>query len=367
MWMRRFEVIVTPKDDPSKKTIFSKHRIDFEIRSTIGWPADTATITIFNLSLDEVKYLQNKNYGDLFIEIRAGYADMQAENYGVRSGIRQVVQPLGTSLYVGGVGDSSLPTLFSGLITNAVGFRRPPEHVTQLFCISKAYGASTDFKQMKPIKKGASLDDAIRSMCADYGFNTIATYGVSADTLAMKLPRGRTFQDTFLVEFRKMLGEFNLMFTMTTAEIQIFPDTYGDKDAVDRMAKDREPIKIDANSVIGNPVAGICTYSMNTFLNPAIQPGMVIDVSPLLGKSLLANGVTATQNSGVVLNTDQSVFRWAMEDKYYIMDVVHHGSTHTETYQTSIIALLGGNTAMGSHEASWQNMYANSGMAMENF
>ena len=92
---------------------------------------------------------------------------------------------------------------------------------------------------------------------------------------------------------------------------------------------------------------------------------MVLDVSPLLGKMLLANGVTAISGEGVVLNTDQSIFRWAMEYKYFIMDVVHHGSTHTKEYQTSLTAILGGNTAMGGREAAWQQLYANSGMSME--
>lgn len=360
-WMRRVEIIVTRKDDPSQQTVFNKHRIDFSVRSTVGWPADTADITLFNLSLDEVKFLQNKNYGDLYIEIRAGYQEGTA-----MGGVNTYSSNQDNSQKRITITDT-LPTIFSGIITNAVGFRRPPEHVTQLFCISKAYGASTDFKGMKPIPPNTKLIDAIRSMCADYGFGTISTFGVEEDVLQTVLPRGRTFNDTFLIEFRKMLSNYNLLFSVTTGEIQIFPDTFGDKDAVDRMSKDREPIKLDANQVIGNPLAGICTYQLSTFLNPSVQPGMILDVSPLLGKELLANGVTSVSGQGIILNTDQSVFRWAMEDKYFITEVVHHGSTHTIDFQTSITALLGGNTAMGSKEAVWQQMYANSGMAMESF
>lgn len=365
MWMRRVEVRVSQKDDPSKQTIFTSHRIDFVVRSTVGWPADTADITLFNLSLDEVKFLQSKNYGEMYIEIRAAYADSgDTADYQRMGGMKQRALGKGQKVQIG-VGEEILPTIFSGVITNAVGFRRPPEHVTQLFCISKAYGSSTDFKQMQAIPKGATLGDAIKSMCADYGFGTVSMFGVDGDLLNEVLKLGRTFDDTFLVEFKKLLSEYNLLYTMTTGEIQIFPDSYGDKDAVDRMSKDREPIKLDANAVIGNPVAGICTYSLSTFLNPAIQPGMVLDVSPLLGKKLLVNGVTSVAGGEIVLNTDQSIFRWAMEDKYFIMDVVHHGSTHTKEYQTSLTAILGGNTAMGGREASWQQLYASSGMAME--
>ena len=363
MWIRKVQIIVTQKDDPSKQAIFEKHRIDFEVRSTVGWPADTANITIFNLSLEEVKFLQSKVYGDMYIEIRAGYSDQL-----IQSGVQQKTLSAGqkvSPITIGG--DQQLPTIFSGIITNAVGYRRPPEHVTQLFCISKAYGAATDFKQLTAIPKDSTLQQAIESMCKEYGFNTIAAYGVDDALLQKKLPRGRVFHDTFLVEFKNLLSEYNLLYTVTTGEVQIFPDTYGNKDAVDRMSKDREPIKLDANAVIGNPVAGICTYTLNTFLNPAIQPGMILDVSPLLGESLLANGVTSVSGQGIVLNTDQSVFRWAMEDKYFIMEVVHHGSTHGKEFQTSLTSILGGNTAMGGKEAVWQEMYANSGMAMESF
>ena len=78
-----------------------------------------------------------------------------------------------------------------------------------------------------------------------------------------------------------------------------------------------------------------------------------------------ANVLIYIKGQGIVLNIDQSVFRWAMEDKYFIMEVVHHGSTHTIEFQTYITSMLGGNTMMGGKEAAWQEMYANSGMAME--
>lgn len=363
-WMRGIEIVVSRKDDPETKSVFKAHKIDFTIRSTVGWPADTADITLYNLGVDEVKFLQDKSYGDMYIEIRAGYYE---DERGVNAGHNKYQNTNQQNSEVRVEIGNALPTIFSGIVTNAVGFRRPPEHVTQLFCISKAYGASTTFTQMMDIPNGATLEDAIRSMCDDYGFSTISSFGVDDAVFQTKLKLGRVFHDTFLEEFRSLLGEYNLLFSVTTGEIQIFPDTYGNKDAVDRMSKDREPIKLDANQVIGNPIAGIATYSLNTFLNASYQPGMILDVSPLLGEELLANGVTSVTGKGVVLNTDQSVFRWAMEDKYFITEVVHHGSTHETVFQTSITAMLGGNTAMGGKEAAWQQAYLNSGMAMESF
>lgn len=357
-WLRQVELIVTRRDDPENKVIFRKHRIDVEVRSTIGWPADTANVTIFNLSLSEVKFLQTKEYGALGIEIRAGYKSDQ--QLGATGGIHSYNSNDST------IGISGLPTLFSGVITNAVGFKRPPEHVTQLFCISTAYGASTEFRQMRNLTANQTLRSAIQQMCSDYGFGTISLYGVKEETLNLVLKRPRVFHDVFLNEFRSFLGEYNLLFTMTTNEIQIFPDTYGNRDAVDRMSKDRQPIKLDVNSVIGNPIAGICTLQLDTFINASVQPGMLLDITPLLGNEILANGVVSVRGEGVALNTDQSVFRWAMSDIYVLTEVVHRVSTHIpDMCKTSIISVIGGATEMGSGEAAWQSMYAASGMGME--
>lgn len=204
MWLRYVNIVITPKDDPSRAQTFTSHRIDFVVRSTIGWPADTANITLYNLSLEEVKFLQNKNYGDMYIDIQAGYRDeMQGGTFQTRTSPQNSGTAGETRI---DISEGATPqTLFSGVITNAVGFKRPPEHVTNLFCISKAYGASTTFTQMKAIPPNATLEDAIRSMANDYGFTTVSTFGVDQQDLKKVLPLGRTFHDTFLHEFKIFL------------------------------------------------------------------------------------------------------------------------------------------------------------------
>lgn len=362
MWLRFVQVIVTSRDDPERKVIFQDHKIDFEVRSTIGWAADTATITLTNLSVDEMKFLQTKEFGELDVELRAGYLDKY--DYG---GIDGSTAP--NSVQVRPTLDGSTSsqiratdTIFSGVITNAIGFKQVPEAIFTMFCLSKAAQNGTVFVQMKDIPNGATLWDAIQSMCADYGYGTISQFGLREDDLTVKLPLGRTFQDTFVNEFTQLLGEYNLDFRITTSEIQIFPDTYGDKSAVTRMAKDREPIKLNVNQVIGNPISGITNFRLNTFLDSSIQPGMVLDVTPLVGDEILVNGIINVQGDDQVLNYDQSVFRWAMSDFYLIMDVVHQGGTHVQTFVTSLSCIIGGASAMGGNEASWQDMYARTGM-----
>lgn len=365
MWIRRVQVIVTNSEDPSKQTIFDKHSIEFEVRSVIGWGADTATVTLYNLSLEETKFLQNKSFGDLLVEIRAGYQD-QLSSGGINNRTNSKTATDSNGQVRIAVSDGAvLPTIFSGTISNAVGYKRAPEHITTIFCVSKAATNSTTFTQMTAIKPGSTLRQAIKSMCADYGFNTVSAFGLDDSDLDVVLPQGRVFHDTFISEFTQLLGEHNLRFYMATAEVQIFPDTYGDQDAVSRMSKDREPIKIDANSVVGTPVAGIGIFDLNVFLRADIQPGMIMDISPLLGTELLANGITSVSNGKQLLNYDDSVFRYAMQDKYLIESVILHGQTHGRDFQCSIRGVLDGMTSAGLNDSDWQNWYARSGMSME--
>lgn len=361
-WKRAVAIKITrASKDSSESRVFNLHRIDLEVHSTVAYSADTANINIYNLSLDQVKFIQDRRFAEMSVEVYAGYYDEAGNLSG--SGLEH----RGTETIPNGdrpsnrieIGVGSLPVLFSGVITNAVGFTRVPEHITQLFCISKAYNLATKFTQMRNIPPGATLSTAISSMCEDYGFNKIVTYGVSGSVYDRVLKRGVTFQDTFLEEFTKLLGQNNLQFSMTTSEIQVFPDTYADKDAITRMLKQREPVKLTSNEVIGNPVVGLSSLKLQTFMNSNIKPGMVIDIAPLLGSGLFVNGVVSA-DGGLPLNVDDSVFRYAMTNLYFIDEVIHIGSTHEVGFKTLISGQVGGNTMMGSGETSWNDFYRDS-------
>lgn len=376
-WIRQVRVTITNKDD-GKSTIYGwdddgivNHALEFNVRSTLGWGSDTADLTIFNLSMEEAKALQDKSYGNRYITIEAGYVDTSmnnsfaggsntyTKNAKVSNSSLSNRASSGAQTFGGGV-------VFTGTITNAISFRQPPEFVTKLFCISRAYEQATTFSQMKNIKPGTSLIDAINSMCSDYGYKKTTYFGVDMAFMEdTKLKRGRVFHDTFFEEFRKLLGEYNLSFFLSSNEIQIFPETYGNKDAVDRMVKDRGVIKLDANQVIGNPIMGIGNLNLSTFLNSSIQAGQIIDISPLLGTEILLNGVVNPFNTGGILNQDSSVFKYGASDKYQIVELVHTGATHSQQYSTNIMAKLGGNTILGGNEETWMDKYKDSGMATE--
>lgn len=375
-WIRQVRVTITNKDG-GEPIIYGwdddgivNHAIEFNVRSTLGWGSDTADLTIYNLSLEEAKALQDKSYGNRYITIEAGYVDTSMNNeYSNNVTGSATKKSKGTNIVVGTTGGNQAfggGVLFTGAITNAIGFKQSPEFVTKLFCISRAYENSTTFKQMKSIKSGTSVFDGIQSMANDYGYRKLTYFGVDTSFLiSTKLRRGRVFHDTFFEEFRKFLGEYNLSFFLSSNEIQIFPETYGNKDAVDRMVKDRNPIKLDANQVVGNPIMGIGTLNLSTFLDSNIQAGQVIDISPLLGTKILLNGVVNTFNTAGVLNRDSAIFQYGASDMYQIVELVHAGATHSQQFSTNIMAKLGGNTILGGNEESWMEKYKDSGMATE--
>lgn len=371
MWIRRVQIIVTNAKDPSKQVVYDNHSIEFQVRSTIGWGADTATVTIYNLALEEIRALQNRTLGEMLIEIRAGYEDNL-----VSGGVNVVTAAQGEQIKRDSNGNAIidirdgnvLPTIFSGVIANCIGYKNPPEQIAQIFCISKAAVKSSVFVQMKSLPANITLGQAIKSMCSDYGFDVVSTYGVTQAQLDIVLPNGRVFHDTFVKEFTQLLEEFHLKYFMATSDIQIFSDTYGDADAVTRMSKGRDPIKIDANTVIGTPIAGIGVFDLEVYLTN-IQPGMVIDVSPLLGTELLANGVVGVSDSGnpQLLNYDNSVFKYALNSQYLVESVITTGETHGMNFQCSIRAVLPGNTASAENDKHWKSLYDTSGMSQHSW
>lgn len=346
MWLRKVQVILTNTKDLSKKTIYQDHAIEFEVNSSLGWQADKATINIYNLSISEIKALQNGNPDELLLEIRAAHSDEKYSGDDYRPVIKGDNRLIGSEPHV-------LPTIFSGRIKNVFSHKRLTEHITTIYCITKAGWDASIFQQMRAIPKNTTLRNTIKSMCDDYGYHSIATFGVKLSVLDSVIPTPRSFHKSFVSEMDDLMHEYNLNYYIATAEFQIFSGLYADPDAVTRMSKDRPPINIDANFVIGNPIVGLGTINLDMFLNYSVQPGMIIDVSPLLGTELLANGVIAIANRQQILNYDNSVARYARVTDYQIINVIHRGQTHGKTFTTSVYGVYGSSTAAGLDESDW--------------
>lgn len=367
-WKRYVELVVRKKSDPSKAIVFSEHRIDFEVRSSVGWADSTATIEIRNLSVAEMKLLQPREFGEISVELHVGY-DKNTRGLAVipaGDGKVKAFTTSGTSYGIpgmtstGGNMQSTHDQLFSGIVVNAVGYKQAPDHILTLFCSSHVLLGATSYFDLRPVKKDMRLRDAISQMCGDAGFSSIFYYGVNPSDLDKPLVSSYSFHDTFLAELGSFLKQFNLNYYMASNEVQIFPDTYGNASAMGMMAKDRAPVRLNMNSVIGTPIAGIGTFDVTTFITADIQPGMVLDVTRLLGEELLITGVVNVVGPPFTLNTQDKILEYAMTDKYQIYNILHKGSNFTEQFHTQIHAILGG-TEMGAMEDSWKSLYIDSG------
>jgi len=352
MWLRKVSVEVT-SDDNSVHMLFGykstdtpdtpTHRIDFEYHSVMGWAGDYGTITLYNLSSEEIKSLQRKTHGALNIKLSVGYVDSS-----------------GISDYMYDSEDATL-TVFVGSITNAVSYKRLPENIVHLYCVPQQVSQVTQISLGDitiGAQAGATLEDAIKLLTSQAGLG-YKTSGVSSDLLSYKFSRGRAFHGTFIQEVQKLCAEFNMNFSLQPSFIEFYPSSIASADIVNEIATEREPIVVTPGQVIENPVAGIAILELSMNLNPTIMPGMLIDVSKLISP----DGVDTTQNYisynlGYAGNIDNTVMANGMSSLYQIVSLVHHGSTHAQNFQTDITGNYGVDTTMGAIERNWREWCA---------
>ncbi|MBG6242995.1 MAG: hypothetical protein EKE20_14755 [Candidatus Symbiopectobacterium sp. Dall1.0] len=347
MWIRHVSVDISGKKDAKNNKVymnFDSHRIDFEYYSSLGWAGDYGTLTIYNLSIEEIRTLQNRKFGSLSVTLYAGYKNDRLPNH------NNVSDP--------NAPEQATNIIFTGTITNVVGYKRSPEHVVHLYCIPESVIKATNIKmRLDEVKKGMTLLDALTNMSSNSGFD-LHYYSVDKSILKYTFKKERVFHGTFFDEFRQICQEFSLTFSLQSNFISVYPDEFGHGDIVSAMSKYNKPIELKPEHVIGNPIAGIAALELSTYLNASIQPGMVLDITSLLGTSenhdtLLSDGVV-NYNSGRAMNyIDDNIIN-GMSSKYYVKSLVHHGSTHSSEFQTDIAAVYGVNDQMGAIDKEWR-------------
>ncbi|MBI0275405.1 hypothetical protein I6H07_06095 [Hafnia alvei] len=343
-FLRQVSVEIFDKTEEAISIVFSRNRIDFEYYSALGWAGDYGTITLYNLSNDEVKTLQNRKYGDLNVILRAGYDTGQLANYNTANDTSS--------------GVTTTNIIFTGVITNVVSYKRTPEHVTHLYCIPDSVLSATNINiNLGQINSGMNLKAAMGSMAISAGFSGTYYYGVSDSVLNFTFKNDRVFHKTFMDEFRQLCQEFHLTFSFQSNFISVYPESVGNGDIILAMSETNKPIILQPQDVIGNPVAGSSTLELSTLLNASIQTGMVIDITKLLGGDGIHPSLDGVinYNMGYQLTIDGTQIANGTSSQYLIKSLVHHGSTHTNEFQTDLQAVYGVNDRMGSIEHNWRD------------
>lgn len=345
MWNRKVTVTIS-SDDGYVNLLFGydpqsniTHRIDFEYNSVMGWAGDYGTITLFNLSSDEIKTLQRKEHGSLTVQLSVGYED--------ESGIDD---------YLYGVNSHVPNVIFVGSITNAINYKNIPENITHLYCVPQQINQVTQLplNVSYEVQEGKTFKDALLTLTGFAGLG-YRTSGVPDEILNYKFTKSRTFHGTLVEEIAKLCLEFNLSYSIQPSFVEVYPSTVGSVDIVNDIAKQRPPIVVTADKVVGTPVAGIGTLELSMIINASITTGMLVDVTSLITPdgSNPVNGYIP-YNAGYLSNIDETAILNGMSNIYQIVSLTHHGSTHSDTFQTDIHGVYGVGSTMSGIEDRWR-------------
>lgn len=208
MWKRIVNVSIRSEDGASKFQ-FNKHRIDFEYNSTIGWAGDYGTITIYNLSNEEIQSLQSRKNGYLNIQLDAFYGDA--------TGLSEYANPNDdyNEALITIDSDNPLSTIFVGSITNVVAYHEMPESVTHLYCVpTQVINATKITTDISPIiNKGDRVNDAFSKIAEAYGF-VVKFYGVDVDILHTQFKRGKVFHTDLNDALNQLCGMLQLTYSI---------------------------------------------------------------------------------------------------------------------------------------------------------
>jgi hypothetical protein len=333
LWKRQVSLDIA--DDAGQvRLTFSKHRIDFEYQSSIGWANDRCIISIYNLSEDEIKALQSRKSGFLSCTIKAGYKDTTG-----------LVDYLTNS-------DAPTQTICVGTITNALSCKIPPDNITKLYIIPENVYKWTKvdinygIRVNSLITPGDTLERVFQNLGIQVGMS-FRYFGIPDEILKYKFNRGRSFHKTLVDELQNLCEEFNLTFCLRPNFVEIYPSNVGSIPSIRDILKDTKTIEITPRMVIGQPVATVSQIALSLNLNASIQSGMIIDVSKLIDPTGSKVGLGYMQyNDGWDLTIDATRVALGLSNTYQIQTLVHHGSTHAPEFQTDIAGVYGVGNSM---------------------
>lgn len=351
MWMRSVGVTITSNDGTYNK-VFANHRIDFEYHSTIDGAADFGTITLYNLSDAEIKALQSRKLGLFNVILQAGYFDSDRST---SVAAYTLLNPTDAKQINGSTGieitegvQNPNPTIFTGTITNVISYNQIPESIVHLYCVPQQTLQVTAMPTSgTKVAPNTTLQDAFIALGKTAGLS-VKFSGLNDRLKSIKLAKGRVYHKTIVEELQQLCDEYSLSYAIRPTYIEIFAKAFGTPDLVSEIEKDSVPIALEADKVIGVPIATLGQLEVSVMLNTAILPGMILDASALIDPTGQSVGLGYVQyNAGYRANIDATIIDTGMSNTYQVLSVVHHGSTHAQNFQSDIVGIYGVDNTMG--------------------
>jgi len=315
MWKRSIELTIYSGDELLLST--TQNRIDFIHQSYLGWAADELKIDIYNLAPETVRSLFERK--DKTFNLKVGYEDGKIEE------------------------------LMTGGITNAIGRKVLPNHITSLWCIPHVAEIPAKQLQIKENLTG-TLRQIITKLVVAAGYKAkepVKFYGMSDEILDE--PRDAPFPvDGTLSSILIKLGEdYKFSYQPTTTYIKIISMLTNKGVMAELKSGSISKNKITVDMLKEAPVLSVAACNVKVLLDASIKAGNVLDLSNVIKyySGINENGINKNINNSknlfafsddAVLFRDKGALNYTIYDSYQILGVKHVGSNYASVWETSI-------------------------------
>lgn len=300
--MLKQEVTLLVHDQPTGGNLLldaSGLRVDFDIRLIPKF--SRATFTIYNLSEDTIKVLMD---GDRYITLK-------------------------TRLHGGK--EHTLVNRYT--LNNATDELRLPDRITTLFCFDTLRKTVLE-TQVDLEVKNPTLERMVRQLLAKSNH----TGGIDFKTFPVGLlgeaglRESRPLQGSTQQCLKRLGGEFNFeTFTINNGFTFLYkPDI--DNVAKTDLSTKKDIVTLQTKAMRSNPRVGIATATIESNLDPSLNPTTTIDLS-----KLATIAVEASQGSLEML--DRYLKNFSGYSRYQIFSTQHKGSNYTDQWHTIVSAL----------------------------
>ena len=303
MWGRKFKLELS---GANVSATFTDFRMDFrynEYFSANGLTnmADVFDVDIYNLSTDTYKSLISDT--EVTIKFSVGYAD-----------------------------EDELSLAFEGIVANVVGRRQIPEHITTLYCIPKGLAKASKSVSYQGARED-TLATVVDGIAAELGLT--ASYEGVEDVVEIPY-RAMTIEGNGIEKLVEIGEQFYFMPRVEEEKLRII--SLPEKGSIEKL---KVVHKLKAVLMRGIPKASVAKLSIPYAFNTVIKTGEVIDTSTLEGDKNNSvtggigdpNGITDVSGLGVgSLHYADSLYKWAIQNKYQIISAMHEGSNYEEKF-----------------------------------
>lgn len=359
LWGRKIEIEFFDADNESDNLVIpgiNELRITVQYTETLGFGADSAEISIYNLSPQSIEALR-ASYKKLGIRVYAGYAGTV---------YTQNVYDKNSMVEAERAGDTSpFSLLFIGTVNTMYGRKAYTEHITKLFCIPKAsdWGA----KVVRTRTKGMTVKQAVEDLAAKAGwFNADGTSlvrfnAIAEDVLNMKLG-SLTFEGSLVFCLDKIMTQTNLIYKLTPSGIDVYEQSKSavgnthDESYENRLAKSdpSNVLKPFLDDVKQTPERSLSGLTVRLQMDAKYHPGRIMDVVDLLsvGSSVdnennrsrsvqpFNNGII-NYDSGRDLLFRNDIYVNFLDFRYYFITAVTHDlDTHGPNWDTTVEGMV---------------------------